>query len=146
MREQTCPKRMEDFGPWERKENLDKWDGDSTCSFCGSLDPTVFMQRLEAGDVELTPTDKDYKAYLRNTSGQRFKQTYRNCYDMGARDCAGPDTCTHWVTRETEQTKFYFQHLTKEQKQRFVALVNEKKIHFSYPGRFYVLPYFLVRQ
>lgn len=146
MTEQTCPKRMEDFGPWERKESLDNWGNDSTCSFCGSLDPSVFMKRLEDRDVELIPTDKDYKAYLRNIRGQKFKQTYRNCYEMGARDCAGPDTCTHWVTRETEQTKFYFQHLDIEQKRRLVELVNEQKIQFAYPGHFYRLPFFIRRE
>lgn len=63
---QTCPRRMEEFGPWEHKEGLDTWkerDGASVCSFCGSLNPEVFLDKAAAG-AEIEPTDKSYKAYL----------------------------------------------------------------------------------
>ena len=59
----TCPRRMEEFGPWERKEDLDHWREDHTCSFCGSLDPAIVMEKIEAGE-EITPTDKNYKIYI----------------------------------------------------------------------------------
>lgn len=39
--------------------------------------------------------------------------------------------------------KFYFQHLSEEQKRRFVDLLNEKKLKIGYPGRFYVAPFFI---
>jgi hypothetical protein len=42
-----------------------------------------------------------------------------------------------------EHTKFYFQHLTDEQMQKFVELMNAKKLNIGYPGHFYVLPYFM---
>ena len=59
----TCPRRLEEFGPWEHEEGLDHWRDDHTCSFCGSLDSDLVMERIEAGE-EITPTDKDYKIYI----------------------------------------------------------------------------------
>lgn len=41
--------------------------------------------------------------------------------------------------------KFYFQHFSQEQKERFVQLYNEKKISLDSPGHFYVLPFFMAR-
>lgn len=116
----TCPRRMNDYGPWERKPNLDKWikaGGSWTarvmCSFCGSMDPEDFMAGVEDGSYTVGPTDKTYKAY---------------------------------VSTETKDMhgKFYYMHLSKEQRRRFVELLNEKKMKIGYPGCFYVLPYFCV--
>jgi hypothetical protein len=99
------------------------------------------MLRLEAGDVELGPTDKNYKVYVENQGGQVFKQTYRDC----PRDSEPhmPDQCTHWVTRDMAGTKFYFWHLSTEQRKRFIELLNDKKLRIGYPGHFYVKPFFL---
>lgn len=41
--------------------------------------------------------------------------------------------------------KFYFQHLSTEQKQRFVDLLNSKRFTIGYPGSFYALPFFIKR-
>jgi hypothetical protein len=44
---QTCPKRMVEWGPWERKEELDAWvkrGSDRVCSFCGSLHPEELLK------------------------------------------------------------------------------------------------------
>jgi len=41
--------------------------------------------------------------------------------------------------------KFYFMHLTEDQKQRFVVLLNTQQLNIAYPGHFYVLPYFIGR-
>jgi hypothetical protein len=70
---QSCPRRMNEYGPWERAENLDEWRkdrglvGQSTiglsCSFCGSLNPARFMELLRAGWT-LIPSDKSYKCYI----------------------------------------------------------------------------------
>lgn len=65
---QTCPRRMEEFGPWEHEENLDHWLDDGTCSFCGSIKPDAFLERIRAGE-QVQPTDKNYKAYI----GERDK-------------------------------------------------------------------------
>lgn len=142
--------------------NKDSYLNDDTCTFCGSLNPETFMKRLEAGDIEVGPTDKNYKVYVRNAGGEGFKQTFRDCYEkdeqgqmvfvispQGNREakkksppCTGPDDCQHWVTRDTSQTKFYFYHLSDEQQARFVELLNAKKMKIGYPGHFYRLPYF----
>lgn len=75
------------------------------------------MERLERGDVEVGPTDKSYKVYVRNKGGETF----------GGR----------------HETKFYFQHLTPLQMQRFVELANAGQIAMGYPGHFYTLPFFI---
>lgn len=140
-----CPRAAENGGgpnsPFRAPMNGEaEWREDGSCSYCGSLNPDTFMARLEAGDVETIPTDKSYKAYLRNRGGEPLKQTYRDC----PRDstCTGPDDCTHWVSRDIDQTKFYFQHLSTAQQERFIALYNEKRMTFAVPGHFYVRPFF----
>lgn len=60
---QTCPRRINGFGPWEREEGLDSWRKDNTCSFCGSLKPELVFEAIEQGK-EVTPTDKSYKIYI----------------------------------------------------------------------------------
>lgn len=111
----TCPRRMEEFGPWERTEGLDRYIaggglvGQSRCcSFCGSLPPDDFMSLVRTGAM-IEPTDKDYKAYIRGET----------------------------------QAKFYYQHLDEAQKREFIGLLNAKRINIGYPGRFYVLPFFV---
>ena len=115
-------------------------EDDGSCSYCGSVNPDVLMARLEKGDISVIPTDKSYKLYIRNEGGEEFKQSYRKCPRDS--ECTGPDDCTHWVTRDHPQPKFYFQHLSGEQQSRFIELLNEKKIKIGMPGYFYRLPYF----
>lgn len=141
-----CPRRAESsFG---RATGADTWGNDDTCSWCGSLNPDILMARLEAADIEIGPTDKSYKIYVRNIGGALFKQTFRDCFEKpwaGARkkpECTGPGDCTHWTTRETSETKFYLQHLSPEQRTRFIDLYNEKRMKLGYPGYFYVRPFF----
>jgi hypothetical protein len=127
---------------------------DDTCQYCGSLNPDTLIARLEAGDVLLGSTDKNYKVYVENNGGAPFKQSFRDCpkdkkmtgfggneYFVSSCD-GGPDACTHWVTRETSETKFYFPHLSDEQRTRFIELFNEKRIKFSGGYGFYVMPFF----
>lgn len=65
---QTCGRRMSDFGPWDRKENLDTWNRigtDRVCSFCGSMHPDDLMKLVkEHGFSVLSGTDKGYKYYI----------------------------------------------------------------------------------
>lgn len=93
------------------------WRTDHTCSWCGSLSGDALMARLEAGDVSLTPTDKNYKVYVNNAGGEAFTMS-----------------CP----------KFYFQHFTRDQQTRFIELYNAGKIKMGVPGHFYVTPYFCV--
>lgn len=137
----TCPRRLSDFGPWPHEAGLDDWRQDGSCSFCGSLHPDIFMSRVDAGTVELGPTDKNYKVYVKNRGGGPFFQTYRTD------DATSADpTAWRWTTREVAETKFYFYHLSDEQMDRFVALLNGRQLHVGYPGHFYRLPFFLKRK
>lgn len=143
---QYCPRSLENGGgpnsPFKPPFNGEMiWkEQDKTCSYCGSLNPDYLMQRLEAGDVEITPTDKSYKIYVKNNGGDPLMQHFRECPQVS--DCTGPHDCTHWVTREASSEKFYFQHLNPEQRVRFIELYNDKKLHLGYPGHFYVVPFF----
>lgn len=40
-------------------------------------------------------------------------------------------------------TKFYFQHLSKDQRTEFIRMLNAKEVTFGWPGHFTVLPYFI---
>jgi hypothetical protein len=114
-----CPQRVE--GPFKYPE-YDTWESDNSCSFCGSMNPDAFMAHVEAGDVELEPTDKNYKVYV-----------------VLPRKPGESENTLH------AHAKFYFQHLSVEQRKRFVELLNEAKLSIAYPGRFYVLPFFIQR-
>ena len=90
------------------------------------MHPDDFMIVARLGNIDLGPTDKNYKVYVGNT-------------------------------------KFYFQHLSENQKREFVGLYNMRprrqynvndlsfkivadgggKMVVGYPGRFYVLPFFM---
>lgn len=132
MGTQRCPRRDEQPNPEAYSDGTptpDKWQnwsGNSTCSYCGSMHPDDFMIVARLGNIDLGPTDKNYKVYVGNT-------------------------------------KFYFQHLSENQKREFVGLYNMRprrqynvndlsfkivadgggKMVVGYPGRFYVLPFFM---
>lgn len=120
--------------------NLDTWTKDGKCSYCGSLSPEVVLQRIEAGEVEVGPTDKNYKAYIRVLRGDAFKQTHRT----DDKPFKGWDSPEHtWVTQETKEGKFYYQHFSEEQCKKFVELYNAHQMHVGYPGHFYRPPFFM---
>lgn len=102
---QYCPRRGEGGPMSQIGERLDVWGKDRTCSYCGSLHPDDFIDRLKAGE-ELGPTDKTYKAYI-------------------------------------GRSKFYYQHLSEEQKREIVRMANAKEITFGAPGYWYVKPFFV---
>ena len=126
----NCPRAMSEFVYFNKPQ-------DDCCSQCGSLLPDLLMQRLEAGDVSLSPTDKDYKVYVINKSGKLFKICYRTD-NSGTMD----QLLWTWETKEVKEIKFYFQHLSKQQQERFLELYNKRLVVLDYPGRFYKLPYF----
>lgn len=102
----NCPRRSEG-GPV--LDHDDQWairDGELRCSYCGSIHPDTFMDKICAG-VEVGPTDKSYKAYLG---------------DAG--------------------TKFYFQHLSRDQRIEFTDMYNAGTINVGYPGHFYTRLFF----
>ena len=68
LERQTCGRRMQDFGPWERENNLDHWsirNGQKTCSFCGSINPMSLLEAIKThGFSIIEKTDKSYKWYV----------------------------------------------------------------------------------
>jgi len=138
LQKQTCPRRISEPGPWERTENLDSWRlGTSfvkytndpaflSCSFCGSLHPEQFLSFV-AQNWTVVPTDKNYKAYLGRPIETR------------------PLLEGSELTIDFEEVgKFYFQHLSTEQQERFSELLNIGQMRLAYPGHFYRRPYFLI--
>lgn len=133
--EHNCPRGAE-----SGRAGRAVWCVDDSCSYCGSLHPDLLMERLEAGDVTLDPTDKNYKLYVHADPGTApFKQTFR---DSGSPEGNDPSKWV-WTTRETMEHKFYFQHLSGAQQQRFVELLNAKKLKLNVPGYFYRTPFFI---
>ena len=111
-----CPRRVE--GPfYDNDQPTPDFYTDGFCNYCGSMDGDLFMALCEAGDVELGPTDKNYKVYVENSGGAPF---------------------------DRPMSKFYFQHLSDDQKHRFVDLLNAKTLKIGDPGHFYRLPFFIV--
>lgn len=99
---------------WSAMSGIDHWREGNTCSYCGSANPEAVMQWLEDQAISLTPTDKNYKVYL-------------NARVPGLK----------------VPLKFYFQHFSVMQKERFVALYNDRHLKLEYPGHFYVFPFFM---
>ena len=169
---QTCPRRMGEYGPWEHTEGRDAWTTGHgvvgqdavglSCSFCGSLHPDRFMELVREG-WEVGPTDKDYKAYLCRPRGdaeraERKATWLRNFKPEEVRAVAeergeNPDQTQAELEAyydaqvapleaSTTAAKFYYQHLSTEQRDEFIALYNEGRLKIGYPGRLYVLPFF----
>lgn len=170
---QSCPRRMGEYGPWERAEGQDAWTTGHgvvgqdavglSCSFCGSLQPDRFMELVREG-WEVGPTDKSYKAYLRQPltpeeeAQQKADWIQRDAVaqavrELGERDGKAAeqiaaDLDEQWAkfphSSGGPEAKFYYQHLSVEQQDEFIALHNERRMKISYPGHLYVLPYFAV--
>ena len=94
----------------------DYWRFDGTCNYCGSLSPDQLFKAIEDG-CEIGPTDKSYKIYIKGEKAPKVS---------GA-------------------VKFYFQHLSEDEKHKFIGILNDGKIKFGYPGNFYVKPFFIKR-
>lgn len=139
------------------------WREDGTCSYCGSISSDLFFQCIETG-CEVIPTDKNYKVYVkianpkvgepRIVASANFKPndnyelvTTENISNYPIPIAYRNDYIGKWIQLDKEpeltQVKFYFEHLSEEDKQKFVALLNKKNIKLGYPGHFYVLPYFI---
>lgn len=67
----TCGRRYDTYmgvipaNPGYGQQQEDWWEPNGTCSYCGSISPGEFWRRVTAG-YEVIPTDKNYKAYVRD--------------------------------------------------------------------------------
>ena len=154
----TCPRRMEHFSPQRNEQGADLWRADHTCSYCGSLSGDRFMEEVEKG-TEIGPTDKDYKAYLDvpnpNVGVNELFSSHTNpspeAVERMKKDPSWiRESDTHWVqfrpAPAVMHAKFYFDHLSVDQRKRFVELLNAKQIKIGDPGRFYRIPFFIGRE
>jgi hypothetical protein len=166
----TCPRRLEAPGRWRGDDGVDLWEygrglsgqdsAGPSCSYCGSLKPDRFMQLVSEG-WWVDPTDKSYKAYLAQPLTDDQVAQARDRWMAGdfvarvrAAACADhADNVDQAVEHEWQQmpsasghgqvvAKFYYQHLSSEQKDQFIELVNTKRMKIGIPGHFYVLPFF----
>lgn len=149
----------------------DSWrerDGHKSCSYCGSITPDEVFAAIETGN-QVTPTDKSYKIYVdvvdpnegkpRIVGSANFNPGGEGWVLLTAenRDTLPLDDWArehwkngeHWVRIEprgkTVHAKFYFQHFSADEQQRFIDLLNAKKLNLAYPGHFYVSPFFARR-
>jgi len=164
----TCPRRF-DLGAYNAGiTGHDALRGDGTCSYCGSISEEAFLVACDRGD-QLGPTDKNYKVYvdlpegepdrLRVVSHASFKPSTGG--DLYARGADLSEEKRTILQREgiafreddyyqfsprgsIKHAKFYFQHLTQAGCEKFIELLNTKRLNIGYPGRFYVLPFFCV--
>lgn len=102
-------------------QNIDTWGDDGTCSFCGSLKPEVVLNHIDAGDVEIGATDKNYKIYVGGAglSGKFYFHHFYN-YNDGKPG-----------------------QLIIEFANRFMKAWKEKRLKFQGGYEFYVKPMFL---
>ena len=113
-----CPRKME-YGAGDPAESSLKlvrdfkgeWREEGTCSWCGSLKPSIFFQALDDGAV-YGATDKNYKAYLH-----------------------GPE-----APQVPGAAKMYFQHFDAADRQRFYDLHVAGVITFYVMPFFLVAP------
>lgn len=155
-----CPRRAEHMG-YMSKGAVDEWrdrSGYPVCSWCGSLHPDALFKAIEDG-CECGPTDKNYKLYVHLPNPNVGKIEICGSDSGPAFDAQGKPTRDDLTAEErvdgryrrdisahappTLQMKFYFQHLSDDERKKFVELLNAKKVKLGYPGRFYAMPYFM---
>lgn len=164
-----CPRGPAPGGPFKPPfDGSAFWTGDETCSYCGSLSADAFFRAVEAGAV-ISPTDKNYKVYVDLAEPHPDEPTIRMSQSGG--DGSRPDG-DDWIKGDEPAAiaiaereggynpeqwvkvtprgpkrfgKFYFPHLSEDEQNRFIDLLNAKKVSLAEPGHFYVLPYFIQR-
>lgn len=143
----TCPRRMNEIGPWQRQPDLDTWttghgvvgiQGDQlSCSFCGSLHPDAFMRWLRDGGT-IDSTGKNYKAYIDCPyPNEHYGETTDEIITV---DGGGSYRSISVYGRTA---KFYFQHLDDAQRREFVDLYNAGRIAFAGGYGFEIYPFFM---
>jgi hypothetical protein len=156
----VCGRRGESVAAM-RLEGKDFWlgrDGHKACSYCGSLSPDELFAAIEAGH-KIGPTDKNYKIYVDLPNPHSGKTVEVGSESGPTHDRNGKRTRDDLTDEETRagryerkimgtasatvHAKFYFQHFSVEQQQRFIDLLNARKINIGMPGHFYVRPFFI---
>ena len=134
----TCPRRMNEFGPWEQKKGLDYWRVDSwtglrlgglmnrqwqwpwqprTCSFCGGVNPDDAVRLLKEG-WHVDSTNKLYKRYLEPPGGKLGMEYEGRVFGAGV-------YVSPWGP--VPPVKVYTMHFDGEQITLFNATISEQK-------------------
>jgi hypothetical protein len=156
-----CPRMVEATLP-SQLSHVTHWRENGTCSYCGSISPEMLFAAIEAGTAVLGATDKNYKLYVDLPNPKEGQP--RISASTNEKTAPGPewlpadaeakakwglsDGTTFYVVRPDGpmwHAKFYFQHLSDDQKQRFVDLHNARRLKFHAGDGFYVLPFFMKR-
>ncbi len=106
---------------------------------------TLPCPRRAETHLEITPPDSDKWDEARNTCtycGSMNPDEFMSSVESGS--LLIPTDKDYKVYVGESRQKFYFQHLSTDQKKRFVEMINKKELHFGVPGYFYVLPFFVV--
>lgn len=123
MGEMTCPRRAENFmrradGPFVGAgEGLDEWHE--------------------------YPNPRSHEVGVMHCSycGSLRPEDFMSRVEAGEALC--PTDKNYKAYIEPNDDKFYYQHLSDDQKKRLIELANAKKIKFSAPGYWYVRPFFV---
>ncbi len=108
-----CPRRVEAPGPWTYSQG-----------------PDTFQTR--GGEPVCS--------YCGSLEPERFLELAREGWDVGPTDKTYKAYLTDPASHET--FKVYYQHLSQPQRERFIEMHNAQEMRISYPGYFYIPPYF----
>ena len=129
----TCPRRMNELGPWEHEEGLDWWRLNfwdinpkfqwqwpwqpCTCSFCGGVNPDDAVRLVKEG-WHVDSTNKLYKRYLEPPGGKLGMEYEGRVFGAGV-------YVPPWGP--VPPVKLYTQHFDGEQITLFNAALSEQK-------------------
>jgi hypothetical protein len=107
-------------------------------------DPILCPRRVESAPhlLEMFPgPDKPRKDGTCPFCGSLTAEVFMRRVRAG--DQLGPTDKSYKVYLDQPWAKFYFQHLDEAGQREFVDLLNAGRLTVGYPGRFYVLPFFI---
>lgn len=113
----TCPRRIED-----------------------GMDLDSSPLRMSGTNLD-TWRESNTCSYCGSMSGEDFMNAVKDNADITPTD----KNYKAYVTYKENRGKFYFQHLSNDQRIEFIKLLNDKKVNIGYPGYFYNLPFFITR-
>lgn len=154
-----CPRRHEGsvFRTDDFKDFWSRRDGWRACSYCGSMHPDDLFAAMTAGHM-ITGTDKNYKIYcdvpneeagrrvsIGGESGPAFDRDgnpTRSDLTEDEKRKGSYERPLYGIAGATKTLKFYFQHLSAAEQDRFIELYNAKKINLEPRFGLYRTPYF----
>ena len=90
-------------------------------------------------EIELGGEKSSVCSYCGSLSPEEFMQGV----EAGAEIDPTDKNYKAYIHKVGTTAKFYYQHLSDEQMRKFVVLYNDKTMKIGYPGRFYVMPFFM---